>query len=190
MNNENAILSKSVWIGEMIEVHIEICREEVQLPEYANDWDAGLDVRSAKDIIIYPGETKIIPTGLKVAIPKGYEIQVRPRSGLSLNTPLRVSNSPGTIDTNYRDEIGIIITNTSLVKQFSTNDVLGGNQYPITEYYKINDKGNKQGIYHIQKNNRIAQLVLQKVPRIKWNKIDDITKIEGDRGGGFGSTGT
>ncbi len=96
-----------------IEVYIEICREDAVLPSYAKPGDAGMDVCAAVDRSIKPGETVIIPTGLKLAIPEGYEIQVRPRSGISYKTPLRLSNSPGTIDSGYRDELGILITNTS-----------------------------------------------------------------------------
>ena len=100
-------------MGKEVEVFVEVCREDVQLPEYANFGDAGMDIRAAVDIDILPGQTVVIPTGLKVAIPVGYEIQVRPRSGVSLKTPLRVVNSPGTIDSGYRDEVGVIINNSS-----------------------------------------------------------------------------
>src|SRR5690242_5171457 len=96
-----------------VKVFIEICRDGAVLPFYANPGDAGMDVCAAEETLIGPGETIIIPTGLKLAIPDGYEIQVRPRSGISFKTPLRISNSPGTIDSGYRDELGIIMTNTS-----------------------------------------------------------------------------
>lgn len=78
----------------MIDVYVEVIREGVKLPYYANPYDAGMDVCAAEDVIIEPGQTVIIPTGLKFAIPEGYEIQVRPRSGISLKTPLRLANSP------------------------------------------------------------------------------------------------
>jgi dUTP pyrophosphatase len=79
----------------MIKVYIEKTREDAKIPVYANSHDAGMDICACEDIILDINSTKIIPTGLKVAIPEGYEIQVRPRSGLSLNTRLRISNSPG-----------------------------------------------------------------------------------------------
>lgn len=79
---------------EEIEVCVEICREGATLPFYANEGDAGMDVCAAEEVILEPGETKIIPTGLKLAIPLGFEVQVRPRSGISFKTPLRLSNSP------------------------------------------------------------------------------------------------
>lgn len=77
-----------------VEVFIEICREGAVLPAYARLGDAGMDVCAAEEIVLKPGETGIVPTGLKFAIPEGYEIQVRPRSGISFKTPLRVSNDP------------------------------------------------------------------------------------------------
>ncbi|NLM12082.1 MAG: aminotransferase [Clostridiaceae bacterium] len=160
-----------------IEVAVEICREGVKLPEYQNEWDAGMDVCAAEDVVIGPGETVIVPTGLKLAIPPGYEIQVRPRSGISLKTPLRIANSPGTIDAGYRDELGIIVTNISVGP--------GDNN----EYYAVDSSGNKQGIYHIKKGDRIAQLVLQEVPRMRLKIVDSVNDIGTNRGGGFGSTG-
>jgi len=161
-----------------IDVYVEITREGVTLPSYANPWDAGMDVCAACDTLIRPGETVIVPTGLKLAIPEGYEIQVRPRSGISLNTPLRLSNSPGTIDAGYRDELGIIITNTS-ARDIADDD----------EPLPVSSKGNRQGTYLVRKGDRIAQLVLAEVPRMKLRVVDSVKDIGRDRGGGFGSTG-
>lgn len=144
-----------------VEICVELVSSDVLLPKYSKPGDAGMDVRSTIDIEIGPGKTVLIPTGLKMAIPEGYEIQVRPRSGLSLKTPLRVSNSPGTIDSGFRDEVCVIITNTSQ-----------------TESYKI-DKGE-----------RVAQFVLQRVPRAVFKIVDSVAEIGENRGGGFGSTGT
>lgn len=146
---------------EKVKVAIEICREGVSLPFYAKPGDAGMDVRAAIDITLAPGETKIIPTGLKVAIPVGYEIQVRPRSGMSFKTPIRVANAPGTIDAGYRDEVGIILTNTSATESFA-----------------------------IAKDDRVAQFVLQKVPMMEFEIVDDVSSIGENRGGGFGHTGS
>ena len=143
-----------------VDVHVEICREGVTLPAYAKPGDAGMDVRAAVDVSIAPGETKIVPTGLKVAIPEGYEIQVRPRSGLSLKTSTRVPNSPGTIDSGYRDEVGIIIWNSSA-----------------------------ENTLEIKAGDRIAQFVLQEVPQINFVPCDDVSSIGENRGGGFGHTG-
>jgi dUTP pyrophosphatase len=163
-----------------IPISVSICRENVKLPFYANAGDAGMDIVSAAEVLIAPGETKLIPTGIKVAIPKGYEIQVRPRSGLSLNTPLRIPNSPGTIDSGFRDEIKVLMTNTS--KCFETND-------SSIEIYTLSSKGNQQGTYKISPGDRIAQIVLQRVPSIKWQVVESVDDIGDNRGGGFGSSG-
>jgi dUTP pyrophosphatase len=142
-------------------VFVEKLSDDVVLPVYAKKGDAGMDVRATKDIVILPNETVIVPTGLKVAIPEGYEIQIRPRSGLSFKTPLRVANAPGTIDSGYRDEIGVIMTNTRSTETFD-----------------------------IKKGDRIAQFVLSEVPKIKWVLTLDIEEIGINRNGGFGSTGS
>lgn len=160
-----------------VEVFVEICREGAVLPEYARPGDAGMDVCAAEEAIIRPGETVIVPTGLKLAIPEGYEIQVRPRSGISYRTPLRLSNSPGTIDSGYRDELGIIITNTSPV---CCNE---------EEMLSIDSKENTGGTYKIRKGDRIAQIVLQAVPKMRLKVVESVGNIGTNRGGGFGSTG-
>lgn len=136
-----------------------------ELPKYATDFSAGLDlvanIEGDDRIIIFPGERRLIPTGLYVAIPEGYEIQVRPRSGLALKKGIGVLNSPGTIDSDYRGEIGVILINTG------------------AEAIRI---GNGE---------RIAQAVLCEVPQIEWypvSRLEDLSITE--RGaGGFGSTG-
>lgn len=144
------------------EVKIEICREGVELPRYANVGDAGMDVRAAEDVEIKPLETKVVSTGLKMVIPEGYEIQIRPRSGMSLKTGLRVANAPGTIDSGYRGEVGVILTNTS-------------NQ----EYY-------------IKKGDRIAQMVMCRYVGMEIRELEEreILKYSSKRGtGGYGSSG-
>jgi dUTP pyrophosphatase len=162
----------------MVEVYIELCRDSAVMPQYAKPGDAGMDVFSAEDRVVGPGQTAVIPTGLKLAIPEGYEIQVRPRSGLSLKTPLRIANSPGTIDSGYRDELGIIITNQSSASSQNSGGILS-----------LKESGNKSGIYKISKGDRIAQIVLQAVPRMVLKTVDSVAGIGKDRGGGFGSTG-
>ena len=86
----------------MAEIYIEKCREDAKLPAYAHDGDAGMDLYAAEDVIIEPGKSALVPVGIKMAIPYGYEVQIRPRSGVSLKTPLRIPNAPGTIDCGYR----------------------------------------------------------------------------------------
>ena len=180
-----------------IKVYVERCKENVVLPAYANPGDAGMDVCAAEDIIIHPGECKVIPTGLKIGIPEGYEVQVRPRSGLSLHTPLRVANAPGTIDSGYRNEVGILMHNTSCPDCTSLSkrhvpdhptDVSLDITMEQTQW-SLDTKGNQKGTYIIQKGDRIAQLILMPILHLQWEEIDDISAIKGDRGGGFGSTG-
>lgn len=161
-----------------IVVCVEICREGTILPTYAKPGDAGMDVTAAEDVQIKPGETVIVPTGLKFAIPEGYEIQVRPRSGISYRTSLRVSNSPGTIDSGYRDELGIILSNTSPVCCCNEEKILN-----------LDSKSGEIGIYNIKKGDRIAQIVLQELPKMKLSLVNSVKEIGENRGGGFGSTG-
>jgi len=161
-----------------VEIFVEICREGAIVPAYAKPGDAGMDVCAAEDIVIRPSETVIIPTGLKLAIPEGYEIQVRPRSGISFKTPLRLSNSPGTIDSGYRDELGIIMTNTSEICIWNEEEI-----------FTIDMAGNNKGIYKINKGDRVAQIVLQVVPGMAFTVVDSVNDIGTNRGGGFGSTG-
>ena len=163
---------------EKIRVFIELCREGAVMPAYARPGDAGMDVCAAEDVTIRPGETVIVPTGLKLAIPEGYEIQVRPRSGVSLKTPLRLANSPGTIDSGYRDELGVIMTNTSEESARMADEV-----------YTIDTKGNHKGTYQIRKGDRVAQIVLQVVPVMELTVVESVSGIGNNRGGGFGSTG-
>ena len=161
-----------------VEIFVEICREGAIVPAYAKPGDAGMDICAAEDIVIRPSETVIIPTGLKLVIPEGYEVQVRPRSGISFKTPLRLSNSPGTIDSGYRDELGIIMTNTSEICSWCEEEI-----------FTIDAVGNNKGTYKINKGDRVAQIVLQVVPRMAFTVVDSVSGIGVNRGGGFGSTG-
>lgn len=178
----NAISETEGVAKKIIEIPVELM-EDAKIPSYARLGDAGLDIYSTEDIEIGPGETKLIHTGLKVAIPRGYELQVRPKSGISLKTKLRVANTPGTIDSGYRDEVCVIIENlepkiADIDYDFDErgrtviNSILHGKSYTI-------DKGQK-----------IAQLVLNEIVVANFNKVNSIAEVEGeDRGGGFGSTG-
>ena len=129
------------------------------LPQYETGGSAGLDVRSAENGLLKPGQFKLITTGMRVEIPYGYEMQVRPRSGLAKNYGITVLNSPGTIDADYRGEIGVILINHG--------------QYD----------------FEIMAGDRIAQMVLCPIEKVQWlatNTLDTSTK-RGERG--FGSTG-
>lgn len=98
---------------ERIDVKIQKLDDRAIIPTYAHDTDAGADVCALEDTTIEGGETKLVRTGLKFAIPAGYEMQVRPRSGLSLKTGLRIANCIGTVDADYRGEVNVIFTNIS-----------------------------------------------------------------------------
>lgn len=168
--------------NEVINIPIELCHENAKIPTYANVGDAGLDIFALEDITVNPGETVLVKTGLKVAIPKGYELQVRPKSGRALKTKLRVANTPGTIDSGYRDEIGVIIENISSPIEDIT--------YEFDEEGKINITSILHGKpFYIEKGQKFAQLVLNKVPTAVFFEVANIGEIEGNRGGGFGSTG-
>jgi len=133
--------------------------EDVDLPFYATTNSSGFDLIAQKDIVLRPNNKKLIPTGLRIEIPEGYEIQIRPRSGLSLNTPLMIANSPGTIDADYRGEIKIIMWNTSSSQS-----------------------------YTVKRGDRIAQGVLTKVERAKFVVVDKLTPTE-RQDKGFGHSG-
>ena len=145
---------------EKIEIFVEKCRESAVLPCYAHPDDAGMDIYAAETVEIAPGATALVPTGLKMAIPDGFELQVRPRSGLSLKTALRVPNAPGTVDAGYRNEISVIVWNSSPTE-------------PIT----------------VNRGDRIAQFILARVPMAAFTEVDNVASIGVDRGGGFGSSG-
>ena len=143
-----------------IEVKIVKLNPDAIIPTYAHATDAGADVAAVEETKIEPGETKIVKAGIAVAIPAGYEIQIRPRSGLSVKTKLRIPNAPGTIDTEYRGEIGVPICNTGDVP------------------------------YVIEKGMKVAQMLIAPTPMIKWNEVATVEELGAtSRGeGGFGST--
>lgn len=165
-----------------VQIPLEICHNEAKIPQYANISDSGMDVYALEDYTINPGETKLIPTGIKLAIPPGYEIQVRPKSGRALKTKLRIANTPGTIDAGYRDEIRVIIENIeSPIKD-------------ITYHFDDNGKIILDSILHgashtIGKGEKFCQLVLCEVPKAALYKVESVGEIGENRGGGFGSTG-
>ena len=135
---------------------------DLPLPEPATPGSAGLDLRAcvAQAVVLEPGRRALIPTGFRVALPEGYEGQIRPRSGLALRQGLTLLNSPGTIDADYRGEIAVIAIN------------LG--QEPVT----------------ISRGDRIAQLVVAPVARPRLRPADGDLPPSGRAAGGFGHTGT
>jgi len=144
----------------MIEVGI-VNKSSYDLPQYAKLGDSGMDVRAniSEPITLKPFERRLFPTGIYVEIPEGYEIQVRSRSGLALKKGLIVLNAPGTIDSGYRNEIGVILWNASMEEQ------------------------------EINPGDRIAQLVLAKVEKINWNLKDSVDTNTDRGLGGYGSSG-
>lgn len=168
----------------VVSVPIQRLSDEVKLPEYAHTTDSGLDVFALDDYTIDPGEIKIIPTGLRVALPKGYEIQVRAKSGLSARTHMRVANGIGTVDEGFHDEIGIILENNEPAIKDIAYDFDDETHHPI-----ITSILHGSPVY-ITKGQKIAQLVLAEIPKISWQEVNDITLYGAeDRQGGFGSTG-
>lgn len=137
--------------------------KDLPLPDYATPASAGFDLLAAVDgpISLAPGERFLVPTGLAIALPPGYEAQVRPRSGLALNCGITVLNSPGTIDADYRGEVKVILAN------------MGSETFTIT-----------RGI-------RIAQMVVSCVTRTEWREVPSDADLPASRrgAGGFGSTG-
>lgn len=162
----------------IINIPIELCHPDAKMPTYANPGDAGLDIYAIEDVTISPGETVLMRTGIKVAVPLGYELQVRPKSGRALRTKLRVANAPGTCDAGYRQEVGVILENIE----------------PFIRRAVPTEDGRLLGIeygesYTIHKGEKFAQLVLNAVPKVAWTQVESIDQVAGDRGGGFGSSG-
>lgn len=139
----------------MISVEIKKLKEEAELPCYMTEGSAGCDVKAClpESLVIQPNQRCAVPTGLAFGIPEGFEIQVRPRSGLAIKQGLTVINAPGTIDCDYRGEVMVLLVN------------LG------TEPVKL------------QHGDRIAQLVLQKVDQIKWKHVLQLTETQRGQGG-------
>lgn len=163
-----------------IDIPCEI-EDEKNLPTYARQGDAGMDIISPEEYTIDPGETIIIPTGIKVAIPEGYAILIQPRSGMSVKTKLRIANTPGLIDSGYRDEIGVIIEN--IEPPFKDID------YDFEQDGQIKIKSILHGqSYTIGKGQKFAQMRLVKVPTMNFVKVDSVKEIGENRGGGFGHT--
>lgn len=137
----------------MLELRIIKINEVAKLPEYAHEGDAGLDLFSVDDVIILPGESKIIKTGIQIELPKDTEAQVRPRSGLALKNQITVLNTPGTIDEGYRGEVGVILIN----------------------------HGKQQ--FHVEKGMKIAQMVIKPVLKVTVKEVEELTDTTRGEGG-------
>ncbi|WP_444385069.1 dUTP diphosphatase [Prevotellamassilia timonensis] len=130
-------------------------RSHHALPEYATALSAGLDLRAnlEEDITLQPMERRLVPTGLSIALPEGYEAQVRPRSGLALKHGITLLNTPGTIDADYRGEIGVIMVNLSDTP------------------------------FNIADGDRIAQLVIARYEQAEWEAVEALDSTERGDGG-------
>lgn len=128
---------------------------DVPLPAYATDHAAGMDICAAveEDLVIPPGATVLVPTGFAIALPEGYEAQVRPRSGLAIKHHVGILNAPGTIDADYRGEVKVILTN------FGTQ--------PFT----------------VRRGERIAQMVVARYERVTWEERDQLGETARGAGG-------
>lgn len=129
-------------------------KKNMKLPAYATDEAAGMDVHACldEDIVIEPMQRKLIPTGLRMQIPRGYECQIRPRSGLALNHGITVLNTPGTIDADSRSEIGVILINLS--------------DQPFT-------------VHH---GDRICQMVFKSCVKVEWEQVKEIDRTKRENG--------
>ena len=127
--------------------------EGLELPAYATAGAAGMDVLSAEDVTIAPGARHAVATGLAMAIPAGFEVQVRPRSGLALKHGITVPNTPGTIDSDYRGEVKVILINLSSEP------------------------------FEVRRGDRVAQLVLAPVTRASWMPVDELDETARGAGG-------
>lgn len=138
----------------MLEVKV-INKGHQPLPLYATEQSAGMDLRAniTESITLHPLERRLIPTGLHIALPKGYEAQVRPRSGLALKHGLTVLNSPGTIDADYRGEVMVLLINLS------------------QDDFVIND------------GERIAQMVVARHEQVEWQTVEELDDTERGAGG-------
>lgn len=149
--------TQKVWFIDVnkVPVKVKLINEEIEteLPEYATDGASAMDIRASKDVIIVGNGIYAVPTNISVEIPNGYEIQVRPRSGLALKSGITVLNAPGTIDSDYRGEIKVILHNTR------TDNFL------------------------IKKGDRIAQIVLAKVEKMTLNKVSELSNTNRGDGG-------
>lgn len=144
---------------EAVKIRIKKLDKELETPRYAKKGDAGLDLRSVKDVVIEPGEREVIGTGVAIELPENYAGFVQPRSGLAAKQGLTIVNTPGLIDSGYRGEICVIALNTD-----------------------------KHQAIDIKRGDRIAQLVIQKLPVVELELVNELSDSE--RGeSGFGSSG-
>ncbi|MFJ7665355.1 dUTP diphosphatase [Lysinibacillus sp. NPDC097162] len=167
-----------------LEIGFKRLSDNAILPTKAHVTDSGFDLFAAQDVIIAPGETVVVPTDIAVQLPQGYEAQVRPRSGITSKTKLRVQL--GTIDESYRGNIGIIVDN---INPKTGRETIGYHSLVISDAIVRANRLVKYGTYRIEKGTKIAQLVVQPIPATVAVEITG-ELAETDRGvNGWGSSG-
>jgi len=170
----------------IITIPIELCRDGAKLPVYATNDSAAMDIYSPEEYTIGPGESIMIPTGLKVNIPIGYALLIQPRSGMSRKTKLRICNTPGLIDSDYHEEIGVLVENIDApIKDVKLEQSVGASMLGAAPIL-----GNLYGSsFTIGKGERFAQMRLVEVPMVNWLPVSSLGSFENDHGAGFGGTG-
>ncbi|WP_246064987.1 dUTP diphosphatase [Melghirimyces algeriensis] len=178
-------------------VKVKRLHPDAVLPQYATNGAAGFDLVAVEDVIIEPGQAKLIPTGLAFEIPEGFEMQIRMRSGIAKRTPLRLPNSIGTIDADYRGEVFMMFGNTAspseqhgdtlfahMIEGTHGNGITAGGFVVIDGY---SDNAHDPS-YIIRKGDRVAQAVIAPVMHANFEEVNELSDTERG-GGGFGSTG-
>lgn len=142
-----------------LQVQLKMLDPELEAPSYAHPGDAGADLRAREDVVLLPGERKLVPTGVAIALPEGFVALIHPRSGLATKHGLTIVNAPGTVDAGYRGEISVTLLNTD-------------SSQPI----------------ELRRGDRIAQMVIQRVEHAQFIPVSELSgSVRGT--GGFGSTG-
>lgn len=142
-----------------LQVQLKMLDPELEAPSYAHPGDAGADLRAREDVVLLPGERKLVPTGVAIALPDGFVALIHPRSGLATKHGLTIVNAPGTVDAGYRGEISVTLLNTD-------------SSQPI----------------ELRRGDRIAQMVIQRVEYAQFIPVSELSgSVRGT--GGFGSTG-
>jgi dUTP pyrophosphatase len=139
-----------------VKIHrIDKSADDIELPGYATEGSAGMDIRAAvnSDVVLEPGELTMIPTGFVIELPQGYEAQIRPRSGLAARHAIGVLNAPGTIDSDYRGEVKILVMN------------FGKDRFTV------------------RRGDRIAQMIVAPYTRVSWDEVDKLNETDRGSGG-------
>ncbi|HEU4669057.1 MAG TPA: dUTP diphosphatase [Arthrobacter sp.] len=142
-----------------LQVQLKMLDPGLEAPSYAHPGDAGADLRAREDVVLQPGERKLVPTGVAIALPEGYAALIHPRSGLATKHGLTIVNAPGTVDAGYRGEIAVTLLNTDATQSIE-----------------------------LRRGDRIAQMVIQRVEYAQFIPVNELSgSVRGT--GGFGSTG-